>query len=119
MSETPETPMADETPSTESRREPPTGEGAKPRKSSARRKSTAQEAKAAETKEALTEPVGGEPEQAGTSATAGAAVARAEQKVDQWGYEIGRWASRMVARAREEAEDIVAEAQHLRKNGRS
>jgi hypothetical protein len=44
---------------------------------------------------------------------------RAEQKVDQWGYEIGRWASRMVARAREEAEDIVAEAQHLRKNGRS
>lgn len=118
MSDTTESASTDESPSVESRRVPPAGEK-KP--ASTRRKSTAKvakETKAAETQDALSGHDDGESTPA-KDAAAEAAVARAEQKVDQWGYEIGRWASRLVARAREEAEDILAEAQHLRKNGRS
>lgn len=47
------------------------------------------------------------------------AMARAEQIVDQVGYKVGRWATRLVARTREEAEDIWAEAQHVRNSGRN
>jgi hypothetical protein len=35
--------------------------------------------------------------------------------VGEWGERVGRWASRAAARAREEAEDIWAEAQTIRR----
>ena len=51
---------------------------------------------------------------------------RAEVLVDQWGERVGRFLSsagyqlrRAAARAREEAEDIWAEAQTIRHNGHS
>lgn len=119
MSETPETPSGEEDQPAVFSPEPGAEKKPKPKRSSSRRKSTAQETKAAETKDALSGQSSGESKTADTAAAAEAAVARAEQKVDQWGYEIGRWASRLVARAREEAEDMVAEAQHIRRNGRS
>jgi hypothetical protein len=57
----------------------------------------------------------------GTRPPAQPAPERAEAVLDEWGNKIGRSASlagqqlrRMAARAREEAEDILAEAQHLR-----
>ena len=40
---------------------------------------------------------------------------RAEQVMEDVGERIGDWVSRAVARAREEAEDIWAEAQTLRR----
>jgi hypothetical protein len=68
-----------------------------------------------------------QPRQPGTPGTAAAEgsqpsttqppVERAEHLLDQAGYTIGRWAARMVARAREETEDIWAEAQHVRGRG--
>jgi hypothetical protein len=55
---------------------------------------------------------------------ASAEMQRAEELVDQIGHNIGRWISRGgfqllkgVARAREEAEDIWAEAQDLSRRG--
>jgi hypothetical protein len=52
-------------------------------------------------------------------------LARAEELVDRFGERAGSWlshvgrdAERLLARAREEAEDIWAEAQSLRHNGR-
>jgi hypothetical protein len=51
-------------------------------------------------------------------------IARAEELVDRMGERVGQWLSQLghstqkaLARAREEAEDIWAEAQHLRRNG--
>jgi hypothetical protein len=53
-------------------------------------------------------------------------MARAEELVDQLGETIGGWASqlsleflRAVARAREEAEDIWAEARYMAQGDRS
>ena len=40
---------------------------------------------------------------------------RVEQAFQQWGQRIGRFVSAAAARAREEAEDIVAEAQSIRR----
>ena len=40
---------------------------------------------------------------------------RAEELLEQWGERAGRWLSRTWARAREEAEDIWAEAQSVRR----
>jgi hypothetical protein len=45
------------------------------------------------------------------------AVERAEHLIDQAGYTMGRWAAQTIARAREEAEDIWADAQHARRRG--
>ena len=52
------------------------------------------------------------------------AMARAEELVDQMGQRVGhfllqarRYSQKAVALAREEAEDIWAEAQHIRRNG--
>ena len=42
-------------------------------------------------------------------------VAGAEQTAEEWGEKIGRWVLRAAARAREEAEDIWAEAQAVRR----
>lgn len=59
-----------------------------------------------------------------TASTPDPAIARAEELVDRVGEQVGQWLSRLghstqrtLARAREEAEDIWAEAQHLRRNG--
>ena len=43
---------------------------------------------------------------------------RAEQIVERVSGEVVRFARRLVARAREEAEDIVAEAQSIRRGDR-
>jgi len=43
---------------------------------------------------------------------------RAEEIVGRVSEEVARFARRLVARAREEAEDIVAEAQSLRRGDR-
>jgi hypothetical protein len=50
---------------------------------------------------------------------------RAEELVDRMGEQVGHCATalgrgflRLVARAREEAEDIWAEAQHIRRGGK-
>ena len=43
---------------------------------------------------------------------------RAEQIVGRVSEEVARFARRLVARAREEAEDIMAEAQSLRRGDR-
>jgi hypothetical protein len=60
------------------------------------------------------------------AADAGQTMARAEELVDQFGERVGQFATlaglrilQLAARAREEAEDIWAEAQHLRQNGRT
>ncbi|MDB5074151.1 MAG: hypothetical protein JWO42_330 [Chloroflexi bacterium] len=52
-------------------------------------------------------------------------MARAEEKVDQLGERVGQLASEVgqrlrkaVARAREEGEDMWAEAQHIRNGGK-
>jgi hypothetical protein len=39
----------------------------------------------------------------------------AEERMEDFGERFGRWLSRAAARAREEAEDIWAEAQDLRR----
>jgi hypothetical protein len=41
-------------------------------------------------------------------------VRRAEELIEQWGQQVGVLLSRVTARAREEAEDIWAEAQNIR-----
>jgi len=53
------------------------------------------------------------------------AMQRAEELVDRWGQQIGQWASsfgrsilQWAARTREEAEDIWAEAQSIRRGGK-
>ncbi len=48
--------------------------------------------------------------------TAERAVADAERVAEEWAERIGRWVLRTAARAREEAEDIWAEAQQVRRN---
>jgi hypothetical protein len=45
-------------------------------------------------------------------------VERAEELVEEWGRRIGRWVSYAAARTREEAEDIWAEAQSIRRGDR-
>jgi hypothetical protein len=42
-------------------------------------------------------------------------VPGAEQTAEEWGEKIGRWVLRAAARAREEAEDVWAEAQAVRR----
>jgi hypothetical protein len=42
-------------------------------------------------------------------------MADAEDRVGEWGERVGRWASRAAAHAREETEDIWAEAQTIRR----
>ncbi len=44
------------------------------------------------------------------------AMQRAEELVDAWGQKIGHFTARLLARTREEAEDIWAEAQSIRRN---
>jgi hypothetical protein len=44
---------------------------------------------------------------------------RAEETVERVAGEIARFARRLVARAREEVEDIVAEAQTIRRGNRT
>jgi hypothetical protein len=41
-------------------------------------------------------------------------VDRAEELIEEWGTKVGRWLSQTAARAKEEAEDIWAEAQSIR-----
>jgi hypothetical protein len=41
-------------------------------------------------------------------------VERANELIEEWGERVGHWLSRASARAREEAEDIWAEAQSIR-----
>jgi F0F1-type ATP synthase membrane subunit b/b' len=43
---------------------------------------------------------------------------RAEQTLEEWGRRVGRFFASAGARAREEAEDIWAEAQSLRRGER-
>lgn len=59
----------------------------------------------------------------GTQPSSRPAPERAEAILDEWGQRIGRSASltgqrlrKLAARAREEAEDILAEAQHIRQS---
>jgi predicted lipid-binding transport protein (Tim44 family) len=93
---------------------------AETKKSSATRKSPASPAKATAARSAAPKAAPAKSESAREPvADAERAMAKAEQIVDQLGYKIGRWATRAVARTREEAEDILAEAQHLRNNGRA
>jgi hypothetical protein len=42
-------------------------------------------------------------------------VQRAEELIEAWGERIGGWLATTAARAREEAEDLWAEAQSLRR----
>ena len=42
-------------------------------------------------------------------------VERANELLEGWGEQLGSWLSRTAARAREEAEDIWAEAQTIRR----
>jgi hypothetical protein len=42
-------------------------------------------------------------------------IADTEDRMEDWGERAGRWASRAAARAREELEDIWAEAQTIRR----
>ena len=58
----------------------------------------------------------------GTETTDGSQTARAEQLVDgvteradDWSDKVADWVARATARAREEAEDIWAEAQDVRR----
>jgi phosphohistidine phosphatase SixA len=50
--------------------------------------------------------------------TGSAEGAKAEQMLEDWGRRAGRFLSSAAARAREEAEDIWAEAQSLRRGER-
>jgi hypothetical protein len=50
------------------------------------------------------------------SETAGRTVANAERIAEEWAERAGRWLLRAAARAKEEAEDIWAEAQEVRRN---
>jgi hypothetical protein len=50
----------------------------------------------------------------GTAAT-DRAPGDTEQRAEEWAEMVGRWVARSAARAREEAEDIWADAQALRR----
>jgi hypothetical protein len=61
-----------------------------------------------------------EPVRSGTGGERGTAAAdRAsadpERRAEEWAEKVGRWVARSAARAREEAEDIWADAQVLRR----
>jgi hypothetical protein len=43
---------------------------------------------------------------------------RVEQRFEQWARRVGRFVAAAAARTREEAEDIVAEAQSIRRGER-
>jgi hypothetical protein len=45
-------------------------------------------------------------------------AARVGERFEQWGRRVGRFLAGAAARAREEAEDIVAEAQSIRRGER-
>ncbi len=59
------------------------------------------------------------PEENGAAGDGGDAGTRArkdpEQVAEEWAERIGRWVVRSAARVKEEAEDIWAEAQELRR----
>ncbi|HET8627309.1 MAG TPA: hypothetical protein VFL91_07810 [Thermomicrobiales bacterium] len=64
-------------------------------------------------------------DQSANAADTGQTMERAEAMVDQFGERVGQFVSlaglrilQAAARVREEAEDIWAEAQHMRQNGR-
>ncbi len=57
----------------------------------------------------------GNGERARAAAPDGSDLERAEQLVAEWGERLGSWLSRSLARAREEAEDIWAEAQERKR----
>jgi hypothetical protein len=59
-------------------------------------------------------------ERTGTRRDAGGLsdVDRAEELVEAWGERIGGWVAETTARVREEAEDMWAEAQSLRRGDR-
>jgi hypothetical protein len=42
---------------------------------------------------------------------------RADELIEDWSRRLGRWISVTAARAKEEAEDIWAEAQSIRRGG--
>ena len=44
--------------------------------------------------------------------------ARAEDRLEDWGRRVGRFLSMTAARVREEAEDILAEAQSIKRGER-
>jgi len=62
-----------------------------------------------------TTPRNGEPAQAESPLRERPVEERAEEIVGRISEEVARFARRIVARAREEAEDIVAEAQSMRR----
>jgi hypothetical protein len=43
---------------------------------------------------------------------------RVEQRIEEWGRRVGRFLASAAASAREEAEDILAEAQSIRRGER-
>ena len=49
------------------------------------------------------------------SGQTGRGASSAESKAEEWGERASRWVLRLAARAKEEAEDIWAEAQTLRR----
>jgi hypothetical protein len=59
-----------------------------------------------------------EPDDAGPGGDARPASERAEEIVERVAEQVARFARRLAARAREEAEDIVAEAQTIRRGDR-
>jgi hypothetical protein len=65
-----------------------------------------------------TTPREGEPGQSESPHDERSVEERAEEIVGRVSEEVARFARRLVARAREEAEDIVAEAQSLRRGDR-
>jgi hypothetical protein len=58
-----------------------------------------------------------EPVEAGAGDGSGerSEVERADELIEEWGQRVGGWLSRTAARAREEAEDMWAEAQGIRR----
>jgi hypothetical protein len=54
-------------------------------------------------------------QRAGDAAGQRSDVDRADELIEEWGQRVGIWLSRTAARAREEAEDIWAEAQSVRR----
>ena len=61
---------------------------------------------------------GGEREHSGADTSDRAVDERAEEIVERVAEQVTRFARRLAVRAREEAEDIVAEAQIIRRGGR-
>jgi hypothetical protein len=58
------------------------------------------------------------PDDAETEAEARSDTERAEAVVEQWAERVGDWVVRIAVRAREEAEDIWAEAQSVHRGER-